>query len=289
MAEFGSNEKKLSAGLYVVATPIGNLGDITQRARDILARADVIACEDTRVTAKLMTAFLLKKQLVPYHEHNGALQRPKLLERIREGGSVALVSDAGTPLISDPGYKLVEEAQAESLKVVAIPGPCALVTALSIAGLPTNKFTFLGFPPNKKKARQDWFKAEKNNTATLVFYESAKRLPDSLADAASVFGSRNAAICRELTKKFEEVVRGNLNDLTARYKEHGPPKGEIVIVIEAATKLAKDDVSSSVELDKALTLALEHMSVKSAVSFVSELLKLKRKQVYNRALELSED
>jgi len=287
MAEIRSVDKKLAAGLYVVATPIGNLGDMSRRAKETLAAADIVACEDTRITAKLMNAFLIKKPLVAYHEHNGAQQRPKILEKIRNGGVVALVSDAGTPLISDPGYKLVDAAQAENLKVVAVPGPSALVTALSLAGLPTNKFIFLGFPPNKQKARQDWFSAEEKSDATLVFYESAKRLPASLADAAEIFGGRHAAVCRELTKKFEEVVRGDLNTLSSLYAASGAPKGEIVVVIEGTPKRSSSDTNKSVELDQALILALDHMSVKSAATFVSQLLDIKRKQVYSRALELS--
>lgn len=287
MAEIRSEPKKLSAGLYVVATPIGNLGDMTQRAKDTLAAADVIACEDTRVTGKLMNAFLMKKPLLPYHEHNGAVQRPRILSKIKEGGVVALVSDAGTPLISDPGYKLVEEAHSQNLRVIAVPGPSALITALSLAGLPTNKFTFLGFPPNKEKARQDWFVAEGASSATLVFYESAKRLPACLADAAAVLGDRNAAVCRELTKKFEEVVKGDLSSLAGQYAQSGPPKGEIVVVIEGAEKKTADPSGVSPEVDKAITLALEHMSVKSAASFVAEFTNTRRKQVYSRALELS--
>jgi len=289
MAEIRSEPKKLNAGLYVVATPIGNLGDITRRAIETLAAADLIACEDTRVTAKLMNAFLLKKPLIPYHEHNGAAQRPKILSKIKDGGVVVLVSDAGTPLISDPGYKLVEEAHAESLNVIAIPGPSAVITALSLAGLPTNKFLFLGFPPNKKKARRDWFEAESSSAATLVFYENNKRLPACLADAAAVFGNRPAAVCRELTKKFEEVVKDNLEGLAEHYAAVGPPKGEIVVVIEGLAKTPKDEGANLPEIDRALTLALEHMSVKSAAAFVAELMDIRRKMVYSRALELAKD
>jgi 16S rRNA (cytidine1402-2'-O)-methyltransferase len=294
MAELGASDEsktekpgeKLPSGLYVVATPIGNLGDLSRRGKETLAAADVVACEDTRVTAKLMTAFLMKKPLVPYHEHNGASMRPKLLERVRNGDVVVLVSDAGTPLISDPGYKLVEEAQDEGLNVVAVPGPSAVTTALSIAGLPTNRFLFMGFPPNKSKARQAWFAAEVNTGASLVFYESAKRLPNCIEDAAEVFGPRRAAVCRELTKKFEEVVRGDLVELRDRYAEIGSPKGEVVVVVEGPAK-AKVGTESSIETERLLTLALEHMSVKSAASFVAEVTGEKRKTLYSRALELT--
>jgi len=288
MAEIGSLPKKLSAGLYVVATPIGNLGDISTRAKDVLATVDIIACEDTRVTAKLLNAYLIKKPLMPYHEHNGATQRPKLLEKMKNGGSVALVSDAGTPLISDPGYKLVDEARNADLSVTACPGPSALITALSIAGLPTNRFLFLGFAPNKSKARLDWFSAEENTNASLIFYENAKRLPSSLADAAKVFDERPGAVCRELTKKFEEVVRNNVSGLAAHYASIGPPKGEVVVIIGAPSKTALGEDASAAEVDRALKLALKHMSVKSASSFISELMSSPRNHTYARALELAQ-
>lgn len=287
MAEMGATSKKLPAGLYVVATPIGNLGDMSRRAKETLEAADIIACEDTRVTAKLMTAFLMKKKLVPYHEHNGAAQRPKLLERIREGGVVALVSDAGTPLISDPGYKFVEEAQDEGLNVVAVPGPSAVVTALSIAGLATDRFLFMGFSPNKSAARKSWFEAEKETNATLVYYESARRLADSLKDAECILGGRQVAVCRELTKKFEEVVRGDLYELANHYQQADTPKGEIVVVIEGNNEAAVSG-KTAIDTDDTLRLALKHMTVKSAAAFVSELTGEKKKPLYNRALELSD-
>jgi len=291
MAEIGAEnaepQKKLPAGLYVVATPIGNLGDMSRRAKETLAAADVIACEDTRVTAKLMTAFLLKKPLVPYHEHNGAVQRPKLLAKVRAGEVVVLVSDAGTPLISDPGYKLVEDAQDEGLNVVAVPGPSAVITALSIAGLPTDRFLFMGFPPNKSAARQTWFEKEVKTSATLVFYESARRVADCLRDAATTFGDRPAAVCRELTKKFEEVVRGDLIGLAEHYAQAETPKGEIVVVIGPPAE-RQGSSETAIDTEKALKLALEHMSVKSAASFVAELTGGKKKPLYNRALELTD-
>ncbi len=289
MAEIRSDIKKLSPGLYIVATPIGNLGDISKRGIETLAAADMIACEDTRVTAKLMAAFLLKKPLVPYHEHNGEQQRPKILAKIESGGSVALVSDAGTPLISDPGYKLVQEAHQNGIKVITVPGPSAVIAALSLAGLPTNRFLFLGFPPNKKKARQDWFSAQAETDATLIYYENNKRLGASLADAAVIFGPRNAAVCRELTKKFEEVVKDDLIALADHYKNEGAPKGEIVVIIEGSKKRDTDDDTQDQDMDRTLALALQHMSVKSAAAFVSELLDIKRKQVYSRALELTKE
>ncbi|MCK0070130.1 16S rRNA (cytidine(1402)-2'-O)-methyltransferase [Kordiimonas laminariae] len=287
MAEIRSGQK-ISAGLYIVATPIGNLGDVSKRANEILSGVNYIACEDTRVTAKLLSALLLKKPLIQYHEHNGEIQRPKILGKIAEGASVALVSDAGTPLISDPGYKLVDEAREAGHRVTAIPGPCALVTALSLAGLPTDRFMFMGFPPNKTKARTEWFEAEKNTKASLIFYESAKRLPACLEDAASVLEGRKVAVCRELTKKFEEVVRGNLNDIAAHYAESGPPKGEVVVILSAPDKeTIKQTGSVEADTDKLLEKALTYMRVKDAASFVSDLTGIKKKELYNRALELS--
>ncbi|WP_417456337.1 16S rRNA (cytidine(1402)-2'-O)-methyltransferase [Kordiimonas sp.] len=285
MAEFGS-QQILKPGLYVVATPIGNLGDISARAKHVLGQVDAIACEDTRVTAKLLTANLIKKPLLAYHEHNGAVQRPKLLAMLAEGKKVALVSDAGTPLISDPGFKLVADAQDAGHYVTAIPGPCAAIMALSLAGLPTDRFLFLGFPPNKSKARQTWFHVERQTHASLVFYESAKRLPDCLRDAAEVLGAREAAVCRELTKRFEEVVRGDLMTLAAHYAETGAPKGEIVVVIGPPEKSVPSD-AQEMDAETLLTAALKHMSVKSAAAFVAELSGVPKKQLYSRALELS--
>lgn len=279
--------RKLPAGLYIVATPIGNLGDITRRAKDTLAAADIIACEDTRITGKLLNAYLIKKPMLPYHEHNATGQRPKILSKIAEGSVVVLVSDAGTPLISDPGYKLVDEAHEMGLMVTSLPGPSAVPTALSIAGLPTNRFLFMGFSPTKTKARHDWFMAEKETEATLVYYESAKRLAASLRDAATALGPRPAAVCRELTKKFEEVVRNDLITLAEHYEQAETPKGEIVVVIGAAPKTEKRE-STSIDTEETLQLALKHMSVKSAAAFISELTGEKRKGLYARALELSE-
>jgi len=279
--------KKLPAGLYVVATPIGNLSDISKRAKEVLAGVDVVACEDTRVTGKLLNAYLIKKPMLPYHEHNGNQQRPKILDKIASGGSVALVSDAGTPLISDPGYKLVDDAYIAGLRVVAIPGPCAVVTALSAAGMPTDRFLFMGFAPNKTKARTDWFAAEKETKASLVYYESTRRLPESLRDAAAALGARPAAVCRELTKKFEEVVRGNLISLADTYATAGPPKGEVVVVIGPPDKAAVETSALNMSSDELLSTALKHMSVKSTAAFVAEITGENRKPLYKKALELS--
>ncbi len=279
-------EQKIIPGLYVVATPIGNLADLSARAKHILKGVDIIACEDTRVTGKLLLANLIKKPLQLYHEHNAPAQRPKLLAKIAEGQSIALVSDAGTPLISDPGYKLVAEAQEAGLYVTGIPGPCAAITALSVAGLPTDRFTFIGFPPVKTKARQDWFAAERDNSASLVFYESAKRIEGCLTDAATALGPRPAAVCRELTKKFEEVRKGTLEELALHYRDAGAPKGEIVVVI-AADHNKKSSETNSLDTQKILETALKHMSVKSASAFVAELTGARKKDIYQQALALS--
>jgi 16S rRNA (cytidine1402-2'-O)-methyltransferase len=279
---------QLSAGLYVVATPIGNLGDITTRALDTLRSADVIACEDTRVTAKLLNAFLIKKPLLAYHEHNGATQRPRLLDMIADGKAVALVSDAGTPLISDPGFKLVSDAANAGFMVTTLPGPCAVIAALTLAGLATDRFLFLGFSPNKSNARCMWFEAEKDTSATLVFYESTRRLPESLKDAHQVFGARQVVVCREITKHFEEVVRGDLSDVAAIYAESGAPKGEVVVVIEGKPKQEHSQNAALPPSSEILEAALKHnMSVKSAAAFVAELTGEKKKGLYQQALEIT--
>lgn len=290
MAEIGSDNapgRNLPAGLYVVATPIGNLGDISARALEVLKGVDLVACEDTRVTAKLLTAKLIKKPLVAYHEHNGAIQRPKLLEKLTSGARIALVSDAGTPMISDPGFKLVAEAQDAGHLVTAIPGPCAAITALSLAGLPTDRFLFMGFPPNKSGARQNWFEAEKRTQASLVFYESARRLPDCLQDAHMILGDRQAAVCRELTKKFEECRRGSLAELAAHYQEAGAPKGEVVMVIAPPSPANDEAGGTETDAETLLKAALQHMSVKSAAAFVADITGEKKKTLYSRALELT--
>lgn len=277
----------LKAGLYIVATPIGNLGDISKRALDTLRSVDAIACEDTRVTAKLLNAFLIKKPMMAYHEHNGEQQRPKIESMIREGKAVALVSDAGTPLISDPGYKLVGGLTEAELYVTTIPGPSAVIAALTLAGLPTNRFLFLGFPPNKSKARQDWFFKEQKTNATLVFYESGRRLKECLSDARIAFGDRKATVCREISKRFEEVVRGNISDLIAKLEQGGPPKGEIVVVIEGEQAKATSGSSIDIDADVLLEKALAHMSVKSASAFVADVTGHRKKELYAKALDLT--
>lgn len=276
----------LRPGLYLVATPIGTADDITLRALTILREADLLAAEDTRNTRKLMEIHgvpLNGRRIVPYHDHNGAQARPGLLKAVSEGQSVAYVSDAGTPLIADPGYRLAQDAIAQDLPVLGVPGASAVLAALSVAGLPTDRFLFAGFPPPKSAARRTEFAELAQVPATLVFYDSPRRLAACLADMAEVLGgTRQVAVCRELTKRFEEVRRGTLSDLAAEYADEAPPKGEVVIVIGPPEK-----TQTTVEdLDSALAAAMKDNSLKDAASVVAEATGLPRKQVYARALEL---
>ncbi|MEO1310356.1 MAG: 16S rRNA (cytidine(1402)-2'-O)-methyltransferase [Pseudomonadota bacterium] len=270
----------LEPGLYVTATPIGNLKDVTLRALEVLGEADAIACEDTRTTVRLLSAHGLKTPLVPYHDHNAEAARPKLLARIAAGEAVALVSDAGTPLISDPGYKLVREARERGFKVVAIPGASALTAALSIAGTPTDRVLFAGFPPARAGARAAFFKELAGVQATLVFYEGPSRLGASLAAMAAAFGDRRAVVARELTKMYEETVGGALSELAARYAE-APPKGEIVVLVEPPAENA-----GAVDLDAALRAAMAEMSLKDAAAAAAEAAGVPRRTAYARALQL---
>lgn len=277
----------LSAGLYLVATPIGSARDITLRALDILGSADVIAAEDTRNTRKLMEIHGIKlngRPLVPYHDHNGAGQRPRLIDAISSGKSVAYVSDAGTPLIADPGFTLSRAVIEEGLDVTAAPGASAVLSALSIAGLPTDKFLFAGFLPTKTGARTTALQDLRSVPATLVFYESPKRLDKTLGAMLEVFGGdRQVAVCRELTKKFEQALRGTLAEVIDKREAEMPLKGELVIVL--GPPLAKE--LSVEDLDEALLQALKDNSVKDAARDVSQSFGIPRKTAYNRALELS--
>lgn len=276
----------LDAGLYLVATPIGNLRDVTWRALDTLAAADVIACEDTRVTRKLVEHYGIATPLTPYHEHNAAEARPRLLARLAAGGAVALVSDAGTPLVSDPGYKLVRAVQDAGHAVTALPGASAVLTALGVAGLPTDRFFFEGFLPPKDAARRARLAALTRVPATLIVFESGPRLGASLAAMAAELGPRDAAICRELTKRFEEVRRGTLAELAAYYAEAEAPRGEIVVV----TAPPLDEGAPAAEdLDAMLRRALARASVKDAVAEVAATTGLPRRDIYQRALTLGQD
>ncbi len=276
---------KPTPGLYLVATPIGNLGDISLRALELLAGADVIACEDTRVTRRLTERYGITTTLTPYHEHNAAEARPKLLTRLAAGQAVALVSDAGTPLISDPGYKLALEARDAGHKVTALPGASALLTALSVAGLPTDRFLFEGFLPPKQVARQKRIATLAAVPATLVFYESGPRLAATLADLASGLGARVAAVCRELTKLHEEVRRGDLATLAHDYAHGAETRGEIVIVVAPPV----DEGSNDSDVDALLRRALARVSMKDAVAEVALATGRPRREVYQRALELSKE
>jgi 16S rRNA (cytidine1402-2'-O)-methyltransferase len=271
----------LSPGLYIVATPIGNLGDLSPRAADVLARADVIAVEDSRVTAGLLRHIGVKRPMTPYHDHNAESVRPGLIARMGMA-AVALVSDAGTPLISDPGYKLVRDARAAGHSVVTIPGPCAAVAALTLAGLPTDRFLYLGFLPPKQQARAAAIAEVASVRATLVLYESGPRLGACLQALADGLGDRDAAVAREITKRFEEAVTGTLSTLAARYAD-SPPKGEIVVVVAPpgdAPAAAPDDV------DAALAEALTRLPAAKAAGEVAKRLGADRKALYARALEL---
>ena len=276
----------LAPGLHVVATPIGHLGDITLRALATLAAADLVLCEDTRVTRKLLDRYHLAPPLLAYHDHNAAEVRPKVLRRLAEGAAVALVSDAGTPLISDPGYKLVAAALAAGHRVFPVPGASALLAALMAAGLPTDRFYFEGFLPPKAGQRRTRISEIATIPATIVLYETGPRLAESLADLASGFGERSASVCRELTKAFEEIRRGTLVELVAHYARSGAPKGEIVLVI--APPVARERAVSSEELDALLQRALARGSLKDAVAVVTDETGLKRRDVYARALALAE-
>lgn len=271
----------LQPGLYIVATPIGNLGDLSPRAASILRDADVIAVEDSRVTAKLLNHIGVKRPMQPYHDHNADKVRPGLIERMGTE-AVALVSDAGTPLISDPGYKLVRDARAAGRNVVTIPGPSAAIAALTLAGLPTDRFLFVGFLPPKAKAKADQLAEFKVLKATLVFYESGPRLADTLATLGDVLGNRDAAVAREITKAYEECVAGTLRELATRYEE-SPPKGEIVIIVGPP---GEPEAASGDEIEAALVEAMKSASPAKAAGEVARTLGADRKALYARALEL---
>jgi 16S rRNA (cytidine1402-2'-O)-methyltransferase len=276
----------LAPGLYLVATPIGNLRDVSLRALEILAAADVIACEDTRVTRKLLSHYGIATPLTPYHDHNAAIARPKLIARLAEGARVAVVSDAGTPLVSDPGYRLVRETQAAGHPVTAAPGASAVLAALSVAGLPSDRFFFEGFLPAKEAARRARIAALARIPATLVLFETGPRLAAALVDLATGLGDRAAAICRELTKLHEEVRRGSLSELARAYCELPEPRGEIVIVTAPPPE---QQPAGADEVDALLRQALERLSVKDAVDEVAGVSGQSRREVYRRALALKAD
>jgi 16S rRNA (cytidine1402-2'-O)-methyltransferase len=275
----------LAPGLHIVSTPIGNLGDITLRALATLAAADLIACEDTRVTRKLLDRYAIAAPLTPYHDHNAATARPKLLQKLADGAAVALVSDAGTPLISDPGYKLVRAAQEAGHAVTAIPGASSALAALTVSGLPSDQFFFAGFLPSKQTARRARIAELARVPATLILFEAGPRIAETLTDLAAGFGERDAAVCRELTKLHEEIRRGPLARLAGEGAEQ-ETRGEFVVVIApppAAAPPAEDDT------DALLRAALARTSLKDAVGEVAVATGLPRRTLYQRALALAEE
>jgi 16S rRNA (cytidine1402-2'-O)-methyltransferase len=271
----------LTPGLYIVATPIGNLGDLSPRASEILLGADLVAVEDSRVTANLFRHLGAKGRMMPYHDHNADAVRPGLVARMATE-AIALVSDAGTPLISDPGFKLVRDARAAGHTVTTIPGPCAAIAALTLAGLPTDRFLFLGFLPSKLHARAESIAEIANVRATLVLYESGPRLSACLTALAEGLGDREAAVAREISKKFEECVTGSLSQLAERYAEV-PPRGEIVVVVAPPGAPAP---ASADDADAALAEALTRLPVSKAAGEVAKKLGLDRKALYARAMEM---
>ena len=278
--------KSLAAGLYIVATPIGNARDITLRALDVLSGANVIAAEDTRVTRRLLDIHGIKApEIVRYDEHVSERARPILLARVAAGEAVALATDAGTPLVSDPGYRLVAAAIADSLKVIPIPGASAPLAALALAGLPSDRFLFAGFAPNRSGQRRKWLAEIAETQATLILFENAKRLASSLNDMALVLGDRQACVTRELTKLFEEARRGTLSELAAHYAESGPPKGEVTLVIGPPKPVELDETA----LDDLLADLLKTLSVKDAATQAAERTGASRKQAYQRALAINQE
>lgn len=275
------DETPLAPGLYVVATPIGNLRDITLRALDVLAGCDLVLAEDTRVAGKLLAAFAISARLERYDEHGAERTRPRALAALAEGKAVALVSDAGTPLISDPGYRLVRAAAQAGHKVFPAPGASALLAGLAVAGLPTDRFLFAGFPPPKAAARRTFLEALAGERATLVFYEGGSRLAASLADMAAVFGEREAAVCRELTKLYETVVRGPLSVLAAD-PQFAAPKGELVVLVGPGAEAP----ASAADADAALADALKRLKPADAAAEVARALGLARRDLYRRAMEM---
>jgi 16S rRNA (cytidine1402-2'-O)-methyltransferase len=275
---------RLVAGLYLVATPIGNLRDITLRALDILGGVDIILCEDTRVAGKLLAAHGLKGKLERYDEHSAERARPKVLRALAQGGKLALISDAGTPLISDPGYRLVREAVAQGSAVFPVPGPSAALAALVVSGLPTDRFLFAGFPPPKSAARRTMFAELAPVRATLIFYEGGPRLRASLVDMAREFGAREAAVAREVTKLHETVIRGPLADL-AEDDRLDAPKGEIVVLVAPGS----ETVATPEETDAALAEAVTRLGPSRGASEVAKALGLSRRELYARALTLRGD
>ncbi len=282
--EGDSEPARLAPGLYVVATPIGNLGDISRRAIEILEGADLVLAEDRRMASKLLRHIGVSSRVENYNDHNAAKVRPSILSRLAEGQAIALTSDAGTPLISDPGYKLVDEARNQESVVHAVPGPSAVTAALSVSGLATDRFLFMGFPPPKQAARQTWLSEVETLRATLVLYESPRRLQSLLADGLVVLGDRPAVVARELTKLHEEVRRGSLSDLAAYYQRTGDPRGEIVVLIGSGEKKAMDWSA----IQQRLAELLKTETPRAAVDLVAAESGANRREVYRAAMALKD-
>ncbi|MEK6746185.1 MAG: 16S rRNA (cytidine(1402)-2'-O)-methyltransferase [Pseudomonadota bacterium] len=272
-------------GLYIVSTPIGNLSDISLRAIDILKIVDLIACEDTRVSGGLLAHYGINKPLISYNDHNGDERRPEILAEIARGRRVALISDAGTPLVSDPGYKLVREALAKDIYVTAIPGASSVLAALCLSGLPSDSFFFGGFLPSKSEALRKYITNLVPVPATLIFFESARRLEESLAVLRDVLKDRQAAIVREITKLYEESRRGKLSELLDNIEKNGAPKGEVVIVIAPPQNV---EIIEKQQVEEHLEMLLKSHSVKEAATIIAEQTGQSRKEIYASALKILE-
>ena len=283
MQEFSSNDKvNLAPALYVVATPIGNLGDITLRAINVLQQCDFVVCEDSRITAKLLANLEIKKPFVVYNDHSDLSVREKILNLILQGKVLALVSDAGTPLISDPGYKLVAFLRENNCQVLSVPGACSAIAALSVAGIASDRFMFVGFVPNTALAKENFFKDLLNIDSTLIFFETSNRLVASLEAMFKIFGNRTACVAREITKIYEQTKKDYLQNLIDYYQQN-PPRGEIVILLSPPSKKGEVNIA---EIDERLKQGLKTMKPKDLVLLVAESLGVNKKLVYQRMLEV---
>lgn len=282
------DKSEMKTGLYIVATPIGNIKDISPRGKETLREADIIACEDTRISKKLLSllGIDLKKDYITLHDHNEADHLQQIISNIKEGKSVALISDAGSPLISDPGYKLIRECRRQDIYVTTIPGCCALICALQLSGMPTNSFMFSGFVPNKDKARKDTFLSVKDLKTTIIFYETAARIKKTLQAAKEIFNEREIAIVREISKVYEECLNGTAEELINHFEQQ-EPKGEMVLII--APPVEKEKKYKKEEIIEKLKEALKKMSLKSAVSKVVEETKYNKKEIYELALRIKDE
>lgn len=275
----------IAPGLHVVATPIGNLGDITIRALATLASADTVLCEDTRTSGKLMERFAIRTRLSPYHEHNAQKVRPEILERLSQGAAIALISDAGMPLVSDPGYRLVKEAAALGIPVTACPGPSAVLTGLALSGLPTDRFLFAGFVPQKQGERKRLFAEFAALKATLIFFESPHRIIETLHDLGAALPGRSVAVTRELTKLHEEVLRGTAEEIAAQLESRASVKGEITLLVGPP---GEEEAVSEEDLDAAIAAALATMPASKAASELAKRFNLNRADIYQRILAVKD-